>query len=64
MEILCGAFVLARLCHAIGLSFGRTVNIFRFVGTTATVAVGIWAGVLLIQIALPLVNPGELLHRL
>jgi uncharacterized membrane protein YecN with MAPEG domain len=64
MEILCGAFVLARLSHAIGLSFGRTVNIFRFVGTTVTVAVSIWAGVLLIQIALPLVSPGGLLHRL
>lgn len=62
VEILCAAFVLGRLSHAIGLSFGRTVNIFRFVGATTTVIVGIALGVKLIQIAWPLVNPMALLH--
>jgi uncharacterized membrane protein YecN with MAPEG domain len=64
VEILCGAFVLARLSHAIGLSFGRTVNIFRFLGATTTVIVGIAVGVRLIEIAWPLTNLGTLLHRL
>jgi hypothetical protein len=64
VEILCAAFVLGRLSHAIGLSFGRTVNIFRFLGTVTTVIVGIAVGVKLIQIALPLVNLSELIHRL
>jgi uncharacterized membrane protein YecN with MAPEG domain len=61
LEILCAAFVLGRLSHAIGLSLGRTVNIFRFVGTVATVAAGIAVGIQLIAISLPLV--GGLFHR-
>ena len=64
VEILCGAFVLARLSHAIGLSFGRTVNIFRFLGVTTTVIVGITVGVKLIQIAWPLTNLSTFLQRL
>jgi uncharacterized membrane protein YecN with MAPEG domain len=64
MEILCGVFVLGRVSHAVGLSFVREVNVFRFVGTVATVFVGIWADVTLIQIAWPLVGLGGLLHRL
>jgi hypothetical protein len=62
VEILCAAFVVGRLSHAIGLSFGRTVNIFRFVGTVTTVIVGLAIGVRLIQIAWPLVNPMALFH--
>jgi hypothetical protein len=64
VEILCAAFVLGRLSHAIGLSFGRSVNIFRFVGATVTVIVGIAVGVLLIRIALPLVDLNAIVHQL
>ena len=64
VEILCAAFLLARLSHAIGLSFGRTVNIFRFLGATTTVIVGIAVGVKLIQIAWPLTNLSALLQHL
>ena len=64
VEILCAAFVLGRLSHAIGLSFGRSVNIFRFLGATTTVIVGIAVGVQLIRIAWPLVNLSELIHKL
>lgn len=62
LEILCAAFVLGRLSHAIGLSLGRTVNIFRFIGAVTTFVVGIWAGVSLIQVAWPLVHPMTLFH--
>ena len=58
VEILCAAFVLGRLSHALGLSYGRGVNIFRLVGATATLIVGIAVGVRLIQIAWPLANLG------
>ena len=62
VEILCAAFVLGRLSHIIGLSLGRTINIFRFVGIVTTVIVGFSTGVGLIQIAWPLVHPMTLFH--
>jgi len=52
LEILCAVFVLARISHAIGLSMPRTVNPFRIVGITATIAVGIALGVSLVRIGL------------
>ncbi len=62
MEILCAAFVLGRLSHIIGLSLGRTINVFRLIGIVATVIVGIRLGVGLVQIAWPLVHPMTLFH--
>jgi hypothetical protein len=53
VEILCGAFVLARFSHALGLSLKNTVNPFRVVGVVLTVAVGVALGVRLIFVAVP-----------
>jgi len=52
LQILCAVFVLARISHAIGLSMERTVNPFRLIGITATIAVGMALGVGLVRIAL------------
>jgi len=53
VEILCGAFVLARLLHALGLSLHNTVNPFRVAGVLLTVAVGLGLGVRLVLVAAP-----------
>ena len=53
VELLCGAFVLARLFHALGLSLRNTVNPFRVAGVVLTVAVGLGLGVRLVLIAAP-----------
>ena len=53
VELLCGAFVLARLLHALGLSLRNTVNPFRVAGVVLTVAVGLGLGVRLVLIAAP-----------
>jgi uncharacterized protein len=53
LEILCGAFVLGRISHVIGLSIKRTVNPYRFGGVVVTVAVGLALGAWLIKKALP-----------
>jgi len=52
LQILYAVFVLARISHAIGLSMERTVNPFRLIGITATIAVGMALGVGLVRIAL------------
>jgi uncharacterized membrane protein YecN with MAPEG domain len=52
LQILCAAFILARLIHAIGLSMENTVNPFRFTGIAATIAIGLVLGVRLVRIAL------------
>jgi uncharacterized membrane protein YecN with MAPEG domain len=53
LEVLCGAFVLGRISHVIGLSLERTVNPFRVGGVAATVAVGLASAIWLIRKALP-----------
>ncbi len=52
LEMLCAAFVLARISHAIGLSMANTVNPFRLTGITATIVVGVVLGVRLMRVAL------------
>jgi len=52
LEILCAVFVLARVSHAVGLSLQNTVNPFRIIGITATIAVGIALGLSLVRIGL------------
>ncbi|HLH87719.1 MAG TPA: MAPEG family protein [Xanthobacteraceae bacterium] len=42
--VLCAAFVLARIAHAIGLSMKNTVNPLRIGGTVVTVFVGTTLG--------------------
>jgi hypothetical protein len=56
LEIMCAAFVLARISHAIGLSMPKTVNNFRVAGIGATIVVGMVLGVRLIRVALPLMG--------
>ena len=51
VEALCGAFVLARLLHAFGLSLKNTANLFRVVGVVATVAIDVTLAVALIRLA-------------
>jgi uncharacterized membrane protein YecN with MAPEG domain len=53
LEVICGAFVLGRVSHAIGLSRKHTVNPFRIGGVFVTVAVGLTLGVWLIRKTLP-----------
>ena len=52
LQILCAVFVLGRISHAIGLSVQNTVNPFRIVGITATIAVGVALGLALVRIGL------------
>jgi uncharacterized protein len=52
LEFLCGAFVLGRISHAIGLSMPNTLNWFRFGGVGLTIFVGISLGWNLVRIAL------------
>lgn len=52
---LCGAFVLARLFHAIGLSMTNTDNIFRLIGGAGTYLTGLVLGGTLLWIASPAV---------
>ena len=52
LQILCAVFVLARISHAIGLSMQNTVNPFRIIGITATIAVGVALGFALVRIGL------------
>ncbi|HLI66842.1 MAG TPA: MAPEG family protein [Caulobacteraceae bacterium] len=55
IEILCGAFVVARLAHGFGLSQQNTTNAFRIGGVILTAFVGVTTGVRLIWLAAPLV---------
>jgi len=51
VEGLCGAFIVARLLHAFGLSLKNTVNPFRIFGVILTIAVDATLAVSLIRIA-------------
>ena len=53
VEVLCAAFVAARLLHAFGLSLKNTTNAFRVVGIILTVFVGLTLGVRLVLVAAP-----------
>ena len=53
LELLCGAFILGRISHAVGLSLERTANPFRAAGAFLTVAVGLALGLWLIRRTLP-----------
>ena len=58
MWILCAAFVISRVLHAIGLSQENTSNAFRMIGGVGTYAIGLILGALLIWVALPVVMAG------
>jgi uncharacterized membrane protein YecN with MAPEG domain len=58
VEILCAAFVAARLFHAFGLSLKNTTNAFRVVGVILTVIVGLTLGGRLIVVAVRLLAAG------
>jgi uncharacterized membrane protein YecN with MAPEG domain len=51
VEGLCGAFIFARLLHALGLSLKNTANLFRVSGVILTVAVDATLAVTLIRMA-------------
>jgi uncharacterized membrane protein YecN with MAPEG domain len=51
LAVLCGAFVLARIAHIVGLSMKNTVNVLRVGGTVVTVFVGVAVGIRLIACA-------------
>jgi hypothetical protein len=51
VEVLCAAFVAARLFHAFGLSLKNPTNAFRVVGIILTVFVGLSLGGRLIVVA-------------
>jgi uncharacterized protein len=53
VEVLCAAFVAARVLHAFGLSLKNTTNAFRVVGIILTVFVGLTLGVRLVLVAAP-----------
>jgi uncharacterized membrane protein YecN with MAPEG domain len=57
VEVLCGAFVIGRLSHALGLSMKNTVNVFRLLGVALTVAAGVAVGVRLVLMGLGAVIP-------
>ena len=52
LAVLCAAFVLGRISHAIGLSMPKTVNRFRVGGVALTAFVGLTLGVRLLLLAL------------
>jgi uncharacterized protein len=52
LAILCAAFVLGRISHAIGLSMPNTVNRFRVAGVLLTAVVGTALGVRLLLLGL------------
>lgn len=52
LAIMCAAFVLGRVSHAIGLSMKNTVNRFRVGGIALTAFVGITLGVRLVLVAI------------
>jgi uncharacterized protein len=54
LEVLCVAFVVARISHAIGLSMTKTVNPYRQAGIIVTIAVGLALGFSLLRLALVL----------
>ena len=50
---LCGAFILARLSHAIALSMENTVGLLRLIGAAGTMIVGLITAGFLIKMAAP-----------
>ena len=52
LAVMCAAFVLGRLSHAIGLSMKNTVNRFRVGGVFVTAFVGVTLGVRLVLLAI------------
>lgn len=52
LTYLCGAFVIARISHAIGLSQENTGNIFRLIGGMGTYILGFILGGLLIYVSM------------
>jgi uncharacterized protein len=52
LAIMCAAFVLGRISHAIGLSMEKTVNRFRIGGVVVTAGVGLALGARLMRIAI------------
>jgi uncharacterized protein len=52
LAVLCAAFVLGRISHAIGLSLPQTVNRFRVAGVLLTAIVGTALGVRLLLLGL------------
>lgn len=53
LELLCIVFLVARLCHAVGLSMTKTSNFLRVAGAAGTIIVGITLGGRLIALAAP-----------
>jgi uncharacterized protein len=51
LAVLCAAFVLGRISHAIGLSMTKTVNRFRVGGIVLTAIVGVTLGARLLLVA-------------
>jgi uncharacterized membrane protein YecN with MAPEG domain len=52
LAVLCAAFVLGRISHAVGLSMTKTVNPFRTGGVVLTAIVGVALGTRLVLLAL------------
>jgi uncharacterized membrane protein YecN with MAPEG domain len=52
LAIMCAAFVLGRISHAIGLSMEKTINRFRVGGVVVTAGVGLALGARLMRIAI------------
>ena len=51
LAIMCAAFVLGRISHAVGLSMPKTVNRFRVGGVALTATVGLALGLRLLLVA-------------
>jgi uncharacterized protein len=51
LAVMCAAFVLGRISHAIGLSMTKTVNPFRSGGVVLTAIVGVSLGARLLLVA-------------
>jgi uncharacterized membrane protein YecN with MAPEG domain len=51
LAVLCAAFVLGRISHAVGLSMTKTVNPFRVGGVVLTAIVGVSLGARLVLLA-------------
>jgi uncharacterized membrane protein YecN with MAPEG domain len=51
LAIMCAAFVLGRVSHAVGLSMPKTVNRFRVGGVVLTAIVGVTLGARLLLVA-------------
>lgn len=52
LAVMCTAFVLGRISHAVGLSMTKTVNPFRIGGVLLTAIVGVALGARLLLVAI------------